>query len=439
MSTLPNQASLAPAWKQEVNRRLAAHKSRSAPSAGEPEAPMTVQRGAGSRASQAAERVAARFASAPSYSEVLAEEARAAVRAAEAASRAALEAQAAAESVLAGLEASSAAERSLNAEAFHGGSSQRASEPAREATSRFVRAAAPRPDYVSGDESFQIRWEAGLPARTPEPAAASASLGPHGTQAAFDEGWESRAWQRDYPGGEGREAEQPLHANLIEFPRELVATRKVRPRLAEGPLASERPVGQLSIFEVDPETISTQPEAMDAAAGAAARQGPKWSGIELDYQPEGQLLEETAPGNVAAAAPVLHLAPIGARTMAALVDGALIFGAFLAAALAAALHAKQLPTIQEIELGSAAALLVLGGIYEVLFFTLAAGTPGMRYAGISLCTFDGQIPARAQLRSRMVALLLSLLPLGLGIAWAIFDPDHLCWHDRLSGTYQRKE
>jgi hypothetical protein len=31
-------------------------------------------------------------------------------------------------------------------------------------------------------------------------------------------------------------AVEPLAVNLIEFPRELVAARKLRPRLAEGPL-----------------------------------------------------------------------------------------------------------------------------------------------------------------------------------------------------------
>jgi uncharacterized RDD family membrane protein YckC len=77
-------------------------------------------------------------------------------------------------------------------------------------------------------------------------------------------------------------------------------------------------------------------------------------------------------------------------------------------------------------------------LYQALFFTLAEATPGMRYARISLCTFDDEIPSRAQLRSRLVALLLSLLPLGLGIVWAIFDEEHLSWHDRLSRTYQRR-
>jgi hypothetical protein len=35
-------------------------------------------------------------------------------------------------------------------------------------------------------------------------------------------------------------------------------------------------------------------------------------------------------------------------------------------------------------------------------------------------------------------LILSLLPVGLGVALALFDDQQLCWHDRLSGTYLRK-
>jgi hypothetical protein len=33
---------------------------------------------------------------------------------------------------------------------------------------------------------------------------------------------------------------------------------------------------------------------------------------------------------------------------------------------------------------------------------------------------------------------LSVLPLGLGLAWSVFDEDRLTWHDRLSGTYLRE-
>ena len=57
----------------------------------------------------------------------------------------------------------------------------------------------------------------------------------------------------------------PLPANLIEFPRQLIASRKARPRYAEGPLRDEAEAapgdGQLRIFEVDPAQIATSPEA----------------------------------------------------------------------------------------------------------------------------------------------------------------------------------
>jgi uncharacterized RDD family membrane protein YckC len=99
---------------------------------------------------------------------------------------------------------------------------------------------------------------------------------------------------------------------------------------------------------------------------------------------------------------------------------------------------KELPGLHLMELGAAGALVVIGVLYQVLFFTLAESTPGMKYARISLCTLDGRKPTGAQRRGRLGALLLSLLPVGLGVAWAIFDEQHLSWHDRLSRTYVRR-
>ncbi len=64
-----------------------------------------------------------------------------------------------------------------------------------------------------------------------------------------------------YDGGpiyEAVEAAQPIAANLIEFPREIVATRRMRPRITEASLESTEPQ-QLSIFEVDPNTVSREP------------------------------------------------------------------------------------------------------------------------------------------------------------------------------------
>jgi uncharacterized RDD family membrane protein YckC len=229
------------------------------------------------------------------------------------------------------------------------------------------------------------------------------------------------------------EPDLPIPANLIEFPRELVATRKMRPHRAEGPFAASRPEAQLSIFEVDPGAVSRRPEAATAAAVAAWPE-PAWAEIEL----EPQVREETEPEEMPASLPELLLAPMGRRLVAALADGALIAGIVLGPALAGAGRIGHSYPAKTLGIGAVLVLLIAGVFYYALSLLLAGATPGMKLAGISLCTFDGQIPTRAQLRSRLGALLLSLVPVGLGIAWALFDDDHLSWHDRLSRTYLRE-
>jgi uncharacterized RDD family membrane protein YckC len=366
------------------------------------------------------------------------------VRAAEAASKAALEAQAVAEQVLAGLEAASAAEPSweLNSpEAYveeqlatgEAGTDRADAFPARQGSER---------------EGFQIRWAPGLPPRQVEIASVRATLGTEIPETALDE-WREPVWPiHDGPAGEAVaavEPAQPIHANLIEFPREIVATRKVRPRLAEGPLGTSG--GQLSIFEVDPGSISTEP-LMAGVASAAAWTGPEWSGIELDAQPRQEFLEQAAEQTLNAketqaneavdSARNLDLAPMNLRLMAALVNGALVLGAGLAVFLLTAANARTFLPLREAEVGAILALALIGGLYHALFYAFAKGTPGMWYANISLSTFDGKSPTRAQRFGRLGALLLSVLPVGLGVVWAMFDEDHLSWHDRLSQTYLRK-
>ena len=97
------------AWKDEANRRLAAHRARRSgrapqqaalPGMDESSAPENST----SRGKSVADRVAARYAQAPTYSEMLAAEARNAARAATAASVAAGEARDAAQAILIGLD-----------------------------------------------------------------------------------------------------------------------------------------------------------------------------------------------------------------------------------------------------------------------------------------------------------------------------------------------
>jgi len=85
----------------------------------------------------------------------------------------------------------------------------------------------------------------------------------------------------------------------------------------------------------------------------------------------------------------------------------------------------------------AAAIAFLYLLYQALFFSFSAATPGMRCARIALCTFDDENPTRAAIRRRVLAVLLSTCPLGIGLLWAALDEDRLSWHDRICRIYQR--
>ena len=67
----------------------------------------------------------------------------------------------------------------------------------------------------------------------------------------------------------------------------------------------------------------------------------------------------------------------------------------------------------------------------------------MQSWGLQLETEDGQLPSTVTASLRFAAALLSLLPLGLGFLWQLWDKDSLTWHDRISKTrlvyYPKKE
>ena len=153
-------------------------------------------------------------------------------------------------------------------------------------------------------------------------------------------------------------------------------------------------------------------------------------------EPVGDRLE--VPIAKAESPEIIKPAPMSRRLMAVAVDVGLIFAVFLVVAMMFTSSVRQLPGIRAVELSGALAVFVIGVAYEALCFTLSKATPGMLYAGIALCTFDGDSPTRTQRIRRTLALPLSVLPLGIGLMWALFDDDYLTWHDRLSRTYPRK-
>jgi len=335
---------------------------------------------------------------------MLAEEARAAMRAAQAAQRAAQQAHAAAQMVLAGLEAASSPAPSLHA--AHANS---------EVASHAAAAA-----QADADPFAAMRLQ---PLEEQQPPRNSAGPG-----------------ESDFSA-----PAQPLPANLIQFPREMVAARRMRPRRAEGPLASLEPTAQLSIFEVDPAAVSTQPAGAVAEGPAAPEwmRRPEWPAADLDpqFDPQSgaQTQEEpiTPPAPPTANSPVVDLAPFARRLLAIVIDGSLTLAAALGVLALMSSSGVLSHSPRVVSLAAALVLLLVCGAYQALFSALDHATPGMWYASMGLCTLDGCVASRAQRLRRLLVLPLSVLPLGLGLAWSLFDEDRLTWHDRLSGTYPR--
>jgi hypothetical protein len=218
-----------------------------------------------------------------------------------------------------------------------------------------------------------------------------------------------------------------IPGNLIEFPRQLVASRKARPRLAEGPLREEsEPEPQLRIFEVEPVLISQEPAAVQEASV------PEWHGMELGA------VVEVAETTVSPAVRPLTASP-QRRVMAGMVDFTLVGVAFTAFAVEASMLGHGLRGVPAGRMAASAGLVLvtLFALYQMLFFTLNEATPGMLYARIGLCTFGDENPKRKQMRRRVLATLLAACPVGLGLLWMWMDDDRLGWQDRMSRVYPR--
>ena len=264
------------------------------------------------------------------------------------------------------------------------------------------------------------------------------------------------------------EAPVEIPGNLIEFPRQLIAARRARPRLAEGPLREEAELhadpSQLRIFEVEVEQISAEP-AQETSA-------PEWTSILLDAHPRDHAASysshRTEPAAYSAEsvptsteqrhaaqhlqlspetqhlyAVPLQVAPLSLRVMSTTVDFCIVLAAFLVFTSVAVLTISHfnpggvhmaLPTAA---ISATGTIVLLGLLYLLLFFTYSNATPGMRYARIGLCTFSDENPSRAAMRRRIFALALSSASLGLGVLWALLDDERLGWHDRISRMYQR--
>jgi len=192
---------------------------------------------------------------------------------------------------------------------------------------------------------------------------------------------------------------------IIEFPR---SPEVLAEELAEPVLEAPR------ILEAPPEDVAP----------------PEFGGISLApiTLEEHSLEIELDPTH-------LRVAARGLRIFAGLVDAFLVLAAAATFVAVFVQMADDLPHSRTAFAFAVAIPCFFWAVYHYLFLVHGKGTPGMTLADLRLSTFEGGAATVVQRRERALALLLSCISVGFGFAWALLDPEGLCWHDKITRTY----
>ena len=163
--------------------------------------------------------------------------------------------------------------------------------------------------------------------------------------------------------------------------------------------------------------------------------------------------DTAAPQTAARSQRVLRVraAGIGRRLLAALVDtllvGTVAAGSALIAALALGVSfpgAKELgPDFvlaglldrNPMAVGALGLLVGMSALYQIYLGGILGQTIGKRIFRLRVISSSGRNPGPLVGCLRFVAMTLSLVPVGLGWLWCMFDREHRALHDHLSGTY----
>jgi uncharacterized RDD family membrane protein YckC len=505
---VPEQQLLSDDWKQEITERLDRYRAHRPQLAANPSSPSRTP--VDSRATKIARAVASRYASAPTYSELIA---------AETARADALATEQDAQQMNESAEAQTSRDlfQSQDSEA----SGQFSSANSAIVPESTVPGTAVMPQFAARSREMRLHQNQPEPEPTLEDLLASSLVEPRAM----------------------------LPSKLIEFPRELISPRRARPHLPEDPALvqaapnAEESSAQLRIFEVEPGiqgqagTESAKPVESQSSPEQAARaqrkaieefvagvqnsvtanlmsesasagtfdsavhptarsttreqvretatqrspavenpshsgtrptsnpasakparsisstsgtnrsassattssnfRGLEWSSISLDKEPASY--GGRAQSAVSEYMPfMVDPASIDRRVMAFAVDFAAVTAGFMGFLVVFVASTPHLPTGLTALALAGAVYVALWVLYQMLFFSLSGATAGMLYAHIALCTFDDQNPTRSALQRRLAAWWVSILPLGIGFLWCFVDEDNLCWHDRITRTYQRE-
>jgi uncharacterized RDD family membrane protein YckC len=131
----------------------------------------------------------------------------------------------------------------------------------------------------------------------------------------------------------------------------------------------------------------------------------------------------------------LMAAPISPRLTAGIVDLFFIASCFLIFLLMVLLFVPDFSLFSRFSLGGlAAAILLIGTGYLFLFTSFVGRSLGMEHQRLRVISFAGNTPSAHEVLLRVFGYVISGGCFGLGFLWAVFDPEKLTWHDRISGT-----
>lgn len=156
-----------------------------------------------------------------------------------------------------------------------------------------------------------------------------------------------------------------------------------------------------------------------------------------EYQPE--LDFEEAEHSPPFTFPEYQKELLGPRIAAGVTDFAIVAAAYSIFLVATFMEMPSEVPLNRSVIGIyGAGYFVLVAIYFLLFMLSASQTPGMKRKQLSVVTKDGTPLDFQRACMRGLGYLISILPVMLGFVWALIDPEHLTWADKVSGTYIKK-
>lgn len=229
---------------------------------------------------------------------------------------------------------------------------------------------------------------------------------------------------------------RPEPPKVIRFPRTQPAyvptvEEVMLDELEQATPAPESPRIMMEAYDEPPmeiEPIEIEPVARPSLQGQQMELLPSFDDIQLE--PEEERIDHDSEV-------IPRPAPMHQRLVAGLVDVGIVLLATLAFAFTFVEAAEQVPHSSM----AMVCMLAAGGIFwlvfQYIFLVYRRATPGMNFAGLELCTFEGKATTMFERQCRAAASALSGFSLGLGYFWALVDEDRVGWHDRISRTHVR--